>query len=293
MDRSRWLAVVAVVGAVAVVIGASIFTLRKVEPSSKRGDAVTAPVASQPIPPTAGEPAQAQQQRVPVNTLLANAETARAAGAYREAQQLYQQVIQSNPNTQAAATAQQRLGEVSVQLLLSPAAPSSEENYTVQPGDTLSKIAQEGGVTIDLLRSANGLQGDLIRVGQTLRVPKVQFSVIVDKSQNTLTLKSAEDVLKVYRCSTGQGGVTPTGQFKIVTRLVNPVWKGVVAAEDPENPLGTRWLGFDLPEYGIHGTNEPETVGQPVTKGCIRLLNSDVEELFTLLPEGTPVTIVE
>ena len=83
------------------------------------------------------------------------------------------------------------------------------------------------------------------------------------------------------------------GEFKIVSRMVDPVWKGVVPPGDPKNPLGTRWLGFDLPQYGIHGTNEPETIGQPVTQGCIRLVNSDVEELYVLLPEGTHITVTE
>ena len=120
-----------------------------------------------------------------------------------------------------------------------------------------------------------------------------RFSLIADKSQNTLTLKNGEEVLKVYRCSTGAGGITPTGPFKITSRMIDPVWKGIVAPGDAVNPLGTRWLGFDLPQYGIHGTNDPSSIGQPVTKGCVRLLNSDVEELYALLPEGTSVTIVE
>ena len=122
---------------------------------------------------------------------------------------------------------------------------------------------------------------------------QARFNVLVDKSQNLLTLKSGEEVVKTYRCSTGAGGITPTGTYKIVNRMIDPVWKGIVAPGDPENPLGTRWLGFDLPQYGIHGTNQPETIGQPVTKGCVRLVNSDAEELYTLLPEGTAVTIVE
>lgn len=193
----------------------------------------------------------------------------------------------------AAARLQQKLGEENIQRLLSPAASAAAASYRVQSGDTLLKIARKSGITVELLRASNGLRGDLIRVGQTLKIPRAEFSVIVDKSQNTLTLKNGEEVVKVYRCSTGAGGITPTGDFRIVSRMVDPIWKGVTPPGDPENPLGTRWLGFDLPEYGIHGTHQPETVGLPVTKGCVRLLNSEVEELYDLLPEGTVVTIVE
>lgn len=191
-----------------------------------------------------------------------------------------------------AATLQRQMGEASIQKLLHPSAADSAV-YIVQPGDALSKIARKSGTTVELLRISNDLKGDMIRVGQPIKVTRAKFSVIVDKSQNILTLKNGEEVVKVYRCSTGAGGITPAGDFKIVSRMVDPIWKGVIKPGDPENPLGTRWLGFDLPEYGIHGTNQPETVGQPVTRGCVRLLNSDVEELFNLLPEGTAVIIVE
>ncbi len=216
-----------------------------------------------------------------------------AQGSYLDAKQLYQQVLQQNPEAQLAATAQERLGQVNVKLIFSPTMTPDAATYKVEPGDTLGRIARRSGTTVELIRAANGVRGDLIRVGQLLKVTKTNFSVIVDKSQNTLTLKNGEEVVKVYHCSTGAGGITPAGNFRITSRLIDPVWKGVVAPGDPENPLGTRWLGFDLPQYGIHGTNQPESIGKPVTRGCIRLLNSDAEELYTLLPEGTSVTIVE
>ena len=233
--------------------------------------------------------ARAEEARV----LLAQAETALTKGSYLQAKQLCQQALKQNPDAQTAAAAQQRLGEASVRLILSPAMTPDAAAYTVEPGDTLARIAKKMGTTIELLRAANPVRGDFIRIGQRLKVNKAVFSVVVDKSQNTLTLKNGEEVVKVYRCSTGAGGITPTGTFKIVNRMIDPVWKGIVSPSDPENPLGPRWMGFDLPQYGIHGTNKPESIGQPVTKGCVRLVNSDAEELYTLLPEGTVVTIVE
>jgi len=67
----------------------------------------------------------------------------------------------------------------------------------------------------------------------------------------------------------------------------------VVPPESPQNVLGTRWLGFDLQGYGIHGTVEPETIGQQVTAGCVRMVNEQVEELYTIVPIGTKVKIVD
>ena len=57
-----------------------------------------------------------------------------------------------------------------------------------------------------------------------------------------------------------------------------------------EGVLGTRRLNLG-DGYGIHGTNKPETVGQAVSHGCVRMRNEDIERLFELVPVGTPVYI--
>lgn len=235
----------------------------------------------------------ARAEETNARVLLAQGETAMTQGLYLDAKRLYQQALQMNPDARTAAAAQERLGQANVKLIFSPIPTADAIRYEVQPGDTLARIAKKHGTTVELLRASNPVRGDFIRVGEKLKVSQARFNVLVDKSQNLLTLKSGEEVVKVYRCSTGLRGITPAGTYKIVNRMVDPVWKGIVAPGDPENPLGTRWLGFDLPQYGIHGTNEPETIGRPVTKGCIRLINSDAEELYTLLPEGTAVAIIE
>jgi len=113
-------------------------------------------------------------------------------------------------------------------------------------------------------------------------------------TENILMLKTGEKVVKVYNVSTGANNSTPVGEFTITTKLTDPVWfnRGVVVPpESPENVLGSRWLGFDLPGYGIHGTVEPETIGKQVTAGCVRMRNEEVEELYSIIPFGTKVVI--
>lgn len=63
---------------------------------------------------------------------------------------------------------------------------------------------------------------------------------------------------------------------------------------NPGGPFGTRWLGLSAPygDYGIHGTNNPSSIGKSVSNGCIRMFNNDVIELSNLVPIGTSVTIV-
>jgi len=169
--------------------------------------------------------------------------------------------------------------------------------YEVQIGDTLGKLAQNYGTTIDLIKKRNNLKSDVIQVGQQLSIWTGKFNIFVSKSKNILVLKNNNENVKTYTVSTGKDtSVTPVGEFTIVSKLVNPVWfnKGVtVPAGSPTNALGTRWLGFNLPSYGIHGTIEPKTIGSYETAGCVRMRNEDVEELYSLIPVGTKVVIVE
>lgn len=172
--------------------------------------------------------------------------------------------------------------------------------HAIEPGDSLVKIARQYGTTVDLLKQLNGLQGDLIRVGEKLKVPPGKFDVVVTKADNKLELRLDGKAVKTYTVSTGKDNSTPTGDFTIVTRLANPVWYktgAVIPPESADNILGTRWLGISSKEhpkgYGIHGTVDPDKIGQAVTAGCVRMRNEDVEEIYALLPEGTTVKIVE
>ena len=82
---------------------------------------------------------------------------------------------------------------------------------------------------------------------------------------------------------------TPVGQFVIYEKVKDPTWLPPKSdwAKDakpippgPDNPLGTRWLGFDWGGVGIHGTNAPWTVGSAASHGCMRIMTGQVEELF-------------
>ncbi len=168
--------------------------------------------------------------------------------------------------------------------------------YEVKKGDSLSTIAKAHGTTVELIRKINALSSDRLSIGQKLKIPNVVFSVVVDKSQNSLILKGGEEVLKTYVVSTGSDNSTPAGVFKVTDKLVNPTWYksgAVVPFGSPENVLGSRWIGLTKKGYGIHGTTEPDRLGQQITAGCIRMRNEEVEELFGFVTPHTEVTIVD
>ncbi len=167
-------------------------------------------------------------------------------------------------------------------------------SHTIVSGDTLFDLARKHETTIDLLRKLNKISGDQIYAGMKLKIAKARFSIQVNKSRNLLKLFADGKLLKRYRVATGTNNSTPVGTFKIVNKLKDPTWfhaGAVVPSGSPDNILGSRWLGFDSPGYGLHGTTLPETIGTQASKGCIRMLNSDVEEIYAVIPEGTVVSV--
>ncbi len=212
------------------------------------------------------------------------------------AKQTYQKLFSDYPTAENLQKIQHKILSLNIKILFSPTVTSRSKLYEVAPGDSLEKIAKKFNTTIELIKKANNLSGNLIKPGMELKVQKESFPIVVDKSQNTLTLFSGEEIIKVYTVSTGKSNSTPVGTFKIVNKLINPPWhsaKGVIPPDSPENVLGTRWLGIDKAGYGIHGTDKPDSIGYQSTEGCIRMYNADVEELYTIVPRGTKVVIID
>ena len=213
-----------------------------------------------------------------------------------KARDIYQLILKKYQNVENISDVQDKLGKLNIAILFSKTITDRDTLYEVEPGDTLINIAKKFGTTVNLIKLANSLKSDNIQARAKLKISKAKYKILVDKSQNILTLMSNNDIVKVYRVSTGENNCTPVGNFKIVNKIIDPVWyteKAIVPAESPDNVLGSRWMGFNLPGYGIHGTVSPEKIGQQATKGCIRMINAEVEELYTIIPVGTEVTITD
>ncbi len=134
----------------------------------------------------------------------------------------------------------------------------------------------------------------------TAGVPEEEtVSILIDKSSHVLTVFVNEDRLYSFQVATGKGNRTPVGEFKIANKLKNPWYnKKNIPGGHHTNPFGTRWLGLDVPntggyKYGIHGTNNPYSIGRSASSGCIRMYNKNVEWLYEHIPVGTKVLIQE
>jgi len=242
-------------------------------------------------------PAQSAASKDNFAAMLAKAEILEKQGELLPAKEALKNILAAYTADPRIEQAEKDLEDVNSKVLFSAiSVPGETATYTVKEGDYLAKIAKEFNTTIDFIKRQNGLSSDVVRPGMPLRIWTGKFSIAVDKSQNLLTLKSNGEVVKTYHVATGKDNITPVGTFKIVNKLVNPDWTHdgkVIAFGTPENILGTRWLGFNVPGYGIHGTSQPESIGKQATAGCVRMLNNEVEELYSLLPVGTEVTIVD
>ncbi|WP_394232884.1 L,D-transpeptidase [Niallia oryzisoli] len=123
--------------------------------------------------------------------------------------------------------------------------------------------------------------------------------VIVNKSTNEMALVNENRVQTVVKVGTGKTkDLTPEGLFTILVKAENPYYRRKnIPGGTPENPLGTRWIGFDAKEtdgriYGLHGTNHPASIGYYVSEGCIRLQNEAIESLYEIIPLGTKILII-
>lgn len=122
----------------------------------------------------------------------------------------------------------------------------------------------------------------------------------IDLSEKVLYYYDGGELAAVYPCAPGKPETpTPTGTFTTGAKSVDPTWywEGKAIPPGPENGLGTRFISIANTEYpkgyGIHGTNEPDSIGTAPSHGCIRMYNEDVEALYPMVDAGETVVIVE
>jgi lipoprotein-anchoring transpeptidase ErfK/SrfK len=185
--------------------------------------------------------------------------------------------------------------------------------YTVKPGQKLGQIANEHVITWQLLLRLNGMSDPRkLRAGQSLKVLQGPFHAVVSKSKFTLDIylgspnEPGSMYITTYGVGLGKDDSTPTGTWMIKDKVTHPTYysprgEGVIAADDPKNPLGPYWLGLTGTDghaigkssYGIHGTIEPDSIGKMSSMGCIRLHNEDIALVYELLVEGKSTVIVK
>ncbi|MGJ9382470.1 L,D-transpeptidase family protein [Salipaludibacillus sp. CF4.18] len=160
--------------------------------------------------------------------------------------------------------------------------------YIVKPGENLWSISEDFRVSFQELIEVNQIEDPaMIQAGQMLLIPglpdnsQIPYWIQVSISGRSLTLFRNDEEVRVYPIAVGRIlHATPTGNFIIINKAPNP-----------GGPYGTMWMSLSRKHYGIHGTNDPSSIGKAVSRGCIRMYNEDVEELASTIPIGTSVVI--
>jgi hypothetical protein len=133
---------------------------------------------------------------------------------------------------------------------------------------------------------------------QSAQVPATRQStrlIVVSLEDRKLALVENGQVMKVYTVAVGKSSTpSPVGEFTIERRAMNPTYHhdGRTVPPGPHNPVGDRWMGLSKAGYGIHGTNEPNSIGKAASHGCIRMGKADVEDLYSRVEVGDQVEIV-
>jgi L,D-transpeptidase ErfK/SrfK len=130
--------------------------------------------------------------------------------------------------------------------------------------------------------------------GPAAQIPEPTRQIIVSIPDRKLALIEDGRLVKMYPVAVGSASsASPTGRFRIRERLTNPTYyaPGTVIPPGPGNPLGPRWIGLTSKGYGIHGTNEPRSIGHAASHGCVRMRNRDVADLFERVRAGDVVEL--
>jgi len=305
-NRKPWAAILILI-AVGLMVYAFFFRERKPEPlATSEPDIAGEDVTATPLP--VDELERAVETAVPpadISLMMDEAAQLAADDRFVEARAKYLDAIKQASDESVRRQIEGKLAPINIELVMSPRLMPEKQDVLVKPGDSLDRIARRFGTTTELIQKSNLLMNpNLIKSGDRLRVFTGKFELTASKSGHGLLATMNGEFFKRYKIGTGRYGKTPVGTFAIREKIKEPVWWRPDGREvpfgDKENILGTRWLSMratgeteDVRGYGIHGTWAPESVGKASSAGCLRMLNNEVEELFTYIPVGTSVTIVE
>jgi len=159
----------------------------------------------------------------------------------------------------------------------------------------LNKLAMAAAVTVLMAQAVAQSASNQNPQGQVLAAGETKRLIVVSLEDRKLALIEDGQVKKVYSVAVGKPSTpSPVGTFTIKRRVVNPIYhhNGRTVLPGPRNPVGNRWMGLNIRGYGIHGTNEPRSIGKAASHGCIRMAKTDVEELFKLVRVGDTVELV-
>ena len=171
-------------------------------------------------------------------------------------------------------------------------------------GRSLDQTASVGIIANALLSGDTNVELPVHTIAPEISEDDLGKWIVVRRASRTLELWVDSAIDRTYRVAIGaEGYATPRGEWRITLKRYLPTWgnPGSAWAADmpetiapgPNNPLGTRALNLNASGIRIHGTSNVNSIGTAASHGCVRMLQTDIEQLYALVDVGTPVFVVE
>ncbi len=305
-------------------------------PTPSTPAAPSAPSAS-PAPSAAPAPMDPTGLPAEVRDALNDAQRAIASGELVKARTLLNGALFNNRlGARDRAGLREQIAQLNERLFFSPKVYPGDalsDVYAIASGDSLFRLPRKLSLPIEptLLSRVNAIADpSRLQVGQKVKVIRQPLHAIVHKNDFRMDIWAGPPLpagttsfsssgpdgqsagwtfVRSFRVGLGESNGTPTGMFVVKTnsKLVNPEWvnprtRERFAADNPDNPIGERWIGLEGVDertkpfvgYGIHGTTEPDSIGAQRSMGCVRMLPGDVEIVYDLLvPRLSSVRIID
>jgi lipoprotein-anchoring transpeptidase ErfK/SrfK len=191
----------------------------------------------------------------------------------------------------------------------------AQPGYATQPGAERERptgsVGRQNPAVAALPPDYEPESGDPKELAPHLRRQLVDYrtkepagTLVIDTPNTYLYLVLGNGKAMRYGIGVGREGFTWAGEERISKMAEWPDWHPPAdmierqpylprfMAGGPSNPLGARALYLGKSLYRIHGTNQPSTIGQTVSSGCIRLVNDDIEDLYSRVQVGTRVVVL-
>lgn len=222
------------------------------------------------------------------------------SGKVVDARNAFYSFIEHYPESSKIEEAKNLLGDLNMNIILSTMEAPEKQVYIVQKGDVIGRVANRMKTTGELLMRANNLQGPMLRIGQKLSISPADFSLVISRKHDKVTVLNKGKFFKQYPvlewppayAKKAAAGGKPTPVDKKAGKVTDKIsWLNGTRVTFMEKGYlnSTHWIQINIKECTLHSVAEEG--GQKPTGGGIRLTPDALDELDAILAKGDPVTL--
>jgi LysM repeat protein len=221
-------------------------------------------------------------------------------GQIVEARKAFEEFLERFPQSSKLEDARNALGEINSTIFLTPLPTPEKEVYLVKSGDVLNTVARRTNSTVELIMRANALEGTMLRIGQKLLLPPSDFSVVISRKRQKVTLLNQGKFFKQYpiqqmpaALQAPKKGAAAAKQVGKVVERIAWVEGNRVTIADKNYASATHWISVSLPHCTLYAEppagSDPKGASKPPSGLAVSA--EAASEMAALLSRGNPVTL--